>query len=99
LGIYKGALYENFIGEALVKQGYNLYYYKREDSTLEMDFFIRTSDKLIPIEVKAGNNMSKSLSALIKNDRYSDIQNGIKFNAGNIGYKDNIHTFPFSVHF
>ena len=28
LGTYKGALYENFIGEALVKQGYNLYYYK-----------------------------------------------------------------------
>jgi predicted AAA+ superfamily ATPase len=95
LGIYKGALYENFIGEALVKQGYNLYYYKREDSTLEMAFFIRTSDELIPIEVKAGNNRSKSLPALIKNDRYSDIQNGIKFNAGNIGYKDNIHTFPY----
>lgn len=26
LGIYKGALYENFAAEALIKQGYDLYY-------------------------------------------------------------------------
>ena len=36
LGVYKGALYENMIGEALVKQGYKLYYYRREDSTLDV---------------------------------------------------------------
>ena len=29
LGVYKGALYENIVGEALNKSGYNLYYYKR----------------------------------------------------------------------
>ncbi|MFQ7421289.1 MAG: DUF4143 domain-containing protein [Blautia massiliensis (ex Durand et al. 2017)] len=38
LGVYKGALYENMVGEALVKQHYKLYYYKRENSTLEADF-------------------------------------------------------------
>lgn len=38
LGVYKGALYENIVGEALMKCGYGLYYYKREDSTLEEDF-------------------------------------------------------------
>ena len=42
LGVYKGALYENMVGEALTKQGYKLYYYRREDSTLEADFFIRS---------------------------------------------------------
>ncbi len=31
-------MYENIVGEALVKSGYDLYYYKREDSTLEQDF-------------------------------------------------------------
>ena len=30
LGIYKGALYENMVAEALSKSGYPLYYYKRE---------------------------------------------------------------------
>lgn len=40
LGVYKGALYENMVGEALIKQGYKLFYYKKEDSTLEADFFM-----------------------------------------------------------
>ena len=38
LGVYKGALYENAVGEALVKVGYDLYYFKKENSTLEEDF-------------------------------------------------------------
>jgi len=38
LGVYKGALYENIVGEALVKSGCGLYYYKREDSTLKEVF-------------------------------------------------------------
>lgn len=29
LGVYKGALYENMVGEALIKQGYKLFYYKK----------------------------------------------------------------------
>lgn len=41
LGVYKGALYENFAAEALVKQGYGLYYYSKETSNLEEDFFIK----------------------------------------------------------
>ena len=61
LSVYKGALYESIVGEALVKSGYSLYYYKREDSTLEEDFFVRTTSSLIPIEVKAKNSKAKSL--------------------------------------
>ena len=95
LGVYKGALYENFIGEALVKSGYELYYYKRDDSTLEEDFFVRTASKLIPVEVKAKGGRAKSLRTLIDSDKYSDIQCGIKFTGGNIGHKDDIYTFPY----
>ena len=95
LGVYKGALYENFIGEALSKCGYELYYYKRDDSTLEEDFFLRTSSKLIPVEVKAKGGRAKSLRTLIDSDKYSDIHWGIKFTGGNIGCKDNVYTFPF----
>ena len=47
LGVYKGALYENVVGEALVKSGYRLYYYKRDDSSLEQDFFVRTANGLL----------------------------------------------------
>lgn len=66
LGIYKGALYENFAAEALVKQGYGLYYYSKDNSTLEEDFFIRSANELIPVEVKANTNRAKSMRQLIK---------------------------------
>lgn len=95
LSVYKGALYENVVGEALVKAGYQLYYYKREDSTLEQDFFVRTASALIPVEVKAQRGTAKSLRTLITSDKYEDIHYGIKFTAGNIGFSDDIYTFPY----
>lgn len=95
LSVYKGALYESIVAEALVKGGYRLYYYKREDSTLEENFFVRTAADLIPIEVKAKNGKAKSLAQLIKSDKYADISYGIKFCAGNIGSKNGIYTFPY----
>ncbi len=95
LGVYKGALYENIVGEALVKSGYKLYYYKREDGTLEEDFFIRSSSNLIPVEVKAKSGKSKSLKSLITSKKYPDIEYGFKLSANNIGYSDKIYTFPY----
>ncbi len=95
LGVYKGALYENIVGEALKKCGYDLYYYKREDSSLEEDFFVRTREQLIPVEVKAKRGTAKSLRTLIQSERYPDIQCGIKFTGGNIGCDNGIYTFPY----
>lgn len=95
LGVYKGALYGNIVGEALVKSGYPLYYYKREDSTLEEDFFFRTAEELIPVEVKAKNGKAKSLRTLIGSSKYPDIRRGIKLIDGNIGCSDNVFTFPY----
>lgn len=95
LGVYKGALYENFAAEALSKSGYELYYYRREDGSLEEDFFVRTADELLPVEVKAGNNVSASLRNLIKQEQYSMIKQGIKFAHANIGKTKTITTFPY----
>lgn len=95
MNVYKGALYENIVGEALSKCGYQLYYYKRDDSTLEEDFFLPTASCLVPVEVKAVNGRSKSLRMLIDSDKYEDIQYGIKLCAGNIGVENKIFTFPY----
>ncbi|MBO5068699.1 MAG: ATP-binding protein [Clostridia bacterium] len=95
LGVYKGALYENIVGDALVKSGYALYYYKREDSTLEEDFFVRTQHSLVPVEVKATNGSSKSLATLIDSDKYVDIKFGVKLCNGNVGYNGKFYTFPY----
>ena len=94
LGVYKGALFENIVSVALVKSGYKLYYYKRNDGTLEEDFFIRSANNLIPIEVKSTDGRSKSLRSLISSSKYNDIAYGFKLSANNIGYSQKIYTFP-----
>ena len=95
LGVYKGALYENFVAEAFIKQGLGLFYYKKENSTLEEDFFVRSKNELIPVEVKSNNDSSKSLSTLIRGERYGDIKHGIKLGDFNVGCSNNIYTFPY----
>ena len=86
---------KNLGGEALVKAGYKLYYYKKENATLEEDFFIRSADNLIPVEVKAKGGRSKSLRTLISSEKYPDIAYGFKLSANNIGYSEQIYTFPY----
>lgn len=95
LGVYKGAVYENIVAEALVKQGYPVYYYKKENAQLEMDFFLRDADSLIPVEVKASDNATVSLNNLIKSDTYPDIKYGIKLCHKNIGFNGKFYTFPY----
>ena len=95
LGVYKGALYENFVAESFVKQGIGLFYFRKENSSLEEDFFVRTSDHLIPVEVKSNGNRSQSLKQLINNDRYKDIDYGIKLGDQNVGHENDIFTFPY----
>ena len=87
------------VGEALVKQGYRLFYYKRDDSTLKTDFFIRSTVSLIPIEVKAKDGRAKSMKTLISSNHYPDIRYGIKLSKNNIGHEDRIYTFPYFCSF
>ena len=94
LGTYKGGLFENIVGEALAKSGAPLVYYKREDSTLEMDFFIRDAEHLVPVEVKAGSARAKSIRTMVESDRYPDIRWGIKLVRGNVGFENRILTLP-----
>lgn len=99
-GTYKGALYENIVGDMLVKQGYSLYFYRNEKSTLEMDFFIRDTSSLVPVEVKATDNATKSLCNLTAQDgKYPDIQYGIKLCSKNIGFNGHFYTFPYFLTF
>lgn len=99
LGVYKGAMHESIVAEALSKQGYSLHYYKRANSTLEEDFFVRTRDRLVPVEVKATNGRSKSLRTLIDSDAYPDIDWGIKLCGGNAGFENSVLTLPYFTAF
>ena len=99
LGVYKGGIYENIVGESLVKQGYDLVYFKKEDSTLEQDFFVRTHSKLVPIEVKSMSGCAQSLRTLIKSEHYKDISWGVKFHGGNVGFENRVLTLPYYTSF
>lgn len=94
---YKGALFENIVGDMLVKSGYELYFYKNEKGTVEMDFFLRDKDSLIPIEVKASDNSTPSLNNLIDNEK--EINYGIKLCDKNIGFNGKFYTFPYFLTF
>ena len=96
---YKGAVYENVVADMLVKQGYNLYFYKSEKGTVEMDFFIRDTNSLVPVEVKANDNRAVSLNNLIDSNKYKDIKYGIKLCNKNIGFNGKFYTFPYFMGF
>lgn len=99
LGTYKGAIYENIVGDMLVKQGCRLFYYHSDRPALEMDFFIRDADSLIPVEVKANGGATASLNRLLNDDKYNDVKYGIKLGYRNIGFNGKFYTFPYFLTF
>ena len=96
---YKGAIYENIVADMLVKEGYNLYYYKNEKGTLEIDFFVRDANTLIPIEVKANDGKANSLNKVIDSCEIEDIKYGIKLCDKNIGFNGKFYTIPYFLTF
>ena len=99
-GTYKGAIFENIVGEMLRKSGYEqLYYYKNNSPALEMDFFVRDSDSLVPVEVKAKDGATASLNHLIDWPSYPDVSYGVKFGYKNIGWGGKFYTFPYFLAF
>lgn len=99
-GTYKGAIYENVIGEMLLKSGYEqLYFFRHENPSVEMDFFVRDADSLVPVEVKAKDGATASLNNLIKWNSYPDVHYGVKFGYKNIGWNGQFYTFPYFLAF
>ena len=96
---YKGAIYENMVGDMLVKQGYPLYFYKNEKGTMEIDFFVRDKDSLIPVEVKAMDGATVSLNKMIESEKFPDVRYGIKLGNKNIGWNGKFYTFPYFLTF
>ena len=99
-GTYKGAIYENVVGEMLRKSGYEqLYFYRHDNPSIEMDFFVRDANSLVPVEVKAKDGATASLNNLIKWESFSDVHYGIKLGYKNIGWNGAFYTFPYFLTF
>jgi predicted AAA+ superfamily ATPase len=67
---FKGAFAENFVLQQMTaKQKSPVYYYNKDNSTQEVDFLVQTPERIIPVEVKAEENVkSKSLSVFVNED-------------------------------
>ena len=89
-GNAKCGIYENIIAEILVKNGYELYYYRPDDSN-ELEFLIEKNGEVIPVEVKAGNTATKSLNRFI--EKYKPTV-AYKIVDGNVGVNENKLTIP-----
>lgn len=64
--IFKGALTEQFVAQHLVTFVDFLYYWSAENSRGEIDFLVQIDDTILPIEVKAEENLqSKSLRIFV----------------------------------
>ena len=98
ISLYKGVIAENFVANQLVCNGFDLYYY-RSNNTSKVDFLLYTKDGIIPVEVKAGNaTQSKSLKLYIKKfkPKYA-----IRISTKDFGYdpKTNIKSIPLYATF
>lgn len=65
---YKGAFSEQYVHQQLTSQDINAYYWSSEKSPAEIDFVIQHDNRIVPVEVKAEENVrSRSMSEYIKN--------------------------------
>ena len=90
-GNAKGGIYENVISEMLIKRGYNLNYYKTQNSSMEIEFIIEKDGATVPVEVKAGNTSTASLNNYIETFHPAV---AYKLVDGNIGVSGNKITLP-----
>ena len=81
-GFAKGGLYENAIMGQLVRRGYSPFYYMPKANLAEVDFLIERNGSVTPIEVKAGNEASRSFDRMLARE---GVEIGFKFVNGNIG--------------
>ena len=81
-GSVKGGIYENLIADFLLKKDIKLFYFKRDDSSSEVEFLLEKNGSVIPIEVKSHKGETSSLDTLLKKE---EISLGYKIMNGNVG--------------
>jgi len=77
---FKGAFTENYVLEQLKSIGdFDAYYFSKDNSTQEVDFLVQTAERVIPIEVKAEENVkSKSLKQFVTVDHADKHLKGLR---------------------
>lgn len=93
---YKGIIAENYVATQLIAND-NVLIYWESGNKAEVDFVLYNDDGIIPIEVKASDNIgSQSLNVYMKryNPKYA-----IRISTKNFGIKNNIKSVPLYAAF
>lgn len=64
-----------------------------------LDFIIRDSVSVVPVEVKANDKRATSLINVITGNKYNEVKYGIKFCNKNIGFNGKYYTFSYFMAF
>jgi len=89
--IFLGSMAENYVAQAFVNKGYDLFYWQSEGKA-EIDFVLQIQDNLIPVEVKKGHrNRSRSLGIFA--NKYKSPY-AIRISKKNFGFENNIKSVP-----
>jgi len=78
---FKGAFAENFVLQHLkAVPNSSIFYYSKDNSTMEIDFLFQTEERIVPIEVKAAENVaSRSLYLFVNEDFKEQGFTGLRF--------------------
>jgi len=93
---YKGIIAENYVATQLIANKNSLIYWESGNKA-EVDFVLYNNDGIIPVEVKANDNVgSQSLNVYMKryNPKYA-----IRISTKNFGYANNIKSIPLYATF
>jgi hypothetical protein len=89
--MFLGMISENYVAQALVCNGFPLYYWKNEN-TAELDFVLQIAGEVVPAEVKKGKR-TKSASFNLFMKQYKS-RYGIRISGKNFGFENNIRSVP-----
>lgn len=90
---FKGAMAENFVLSSLLAQGFKTpHYWTIQGNRAEVDFLIQHGLEIIPIEVKAGDNVTGK--SLIEYNKKYNPKLRIRFSMLNIKRNDNLLNLP-----
>lgn len=97
LADFKGGMTENYVNTQLVSAGFKPYFWRNDKGTNEVDFIINLGGKLIPVEVKSGDNVSAA--SLKEYVRLFKPAWSIRISERNFGFENNIRSVPLYATF
>lgn len=89
---FKGGMTENYVHSQLIRAGFKPFFWRNDKGTNEVDFVVSIAGRLIPVEVKSGDNVgSASLNEYVRLFRpaYS-----VRISERNFGFENNIKSVP-----